>query len=144
MRITGRKKEIIVTAGGKNVAPMVLEDRLRAHVLVSQCMVVGDQRPFIAALITLDAEMLPELAGEPRQAADGRRARPRRTPTSRAELQRAVDHANEAVSKAESIRKFVVLDTDFTEAGGHLTPKLSLKRAVVLKEFAQQVEGLYS
>ncbi len=143
VRITGRKKEIIVTAGGKNVAPMVLEDRLRAHVLVSQCMVVGDQRPFIGALITLDAEMLPGwLANQGKPPMDVAAAAT--DPDVLRELQRAVDHANEAVSKAESIRKFVVLDTDFTEAGGHLTPKLSLKRAVVLKEFAQQVEGLYT
>jgi long-chain acyl-CoA synthetase len=143
VRITGRKKEIIVTAGGKNVAPMVLEDRLRAHVLISQCMVVGDQRPYIAALLTLDAEMLPGwLSGRGKPAMDVAAAA--KDPDVLAELQRAVDHANEAVSKAESIRRFQVLDTDFTEAGGQLTPKLSLKRAVVLKEFAQQVEALYS
>jgi long-chain acyl-CoA synthetase len=142
VRITGRKKEIIVTAGGKNVVPTVLEDRLRAHVLISQCMVVGDQRPFIAALITLDAEMLPGwLSTHGKPPLDVRAAAA--DPEVRAELQRAIDHANRAVSKAESIRKFLVLDTDFTESGGHLTPKLSLKRAVVLKEFAQQVESLY-
>jgi long-chain acyl-CoA synthetase len=143
VRITGRKKEIIVTAAGKNVAPMVLEDRLRAHVLVSQCMVVGDQRPFIGALLTLDAEMLPGwLANHGKPAMDVAAAA--KDSDVLAELQRAVDHANEAVSRAESIRKFQVLDTDFTEAGGQLTPKLSLKRGVVLKEFAQQVESLYS
>jgi long-chain acyl-CoA synthetase len=143
VRITGRKKEIIVTAGGKNVAPTMLEDRLRSHVLISQCMVVGDQRPFIAALVTLDAEMLPTwLANHGKPPMDVHAAAA--DPAVRAEIQRAVDHANEAVSKAESIRKFLILDTDFTEAGGHLTPKLSLKRAVVLKEFAQQVETLYT
>jgi long-chain acyl-CoA synthetase len=143
VRITGRKKEIIVTAGGKNVAPTVLEDRLRAHVLISQCMVVGDQRPFIGALVTLDAEMLPTwLSNHGKPAMDVAAAA--QDADVRAEIQRAVDHANEAVSKAESIRKFLILDTDFTEAGGHLTPKLSLKRAVVLKEFAQQVESLYT
>jgi long-chain acyl-CoA synthetase len=143
VRITGRKKEIIVTAGGKNVAPTVLEDRLRAHVLISQCMVVGDQRPFIGALVTLDAEMLPIwLSNHGKPAMDVAAAA--QDADVRAEIQRAVDHANEAVSKAESIRKFLILDTDFTEAGGHLTPKLSLKRAVVLKEFAQQVESLYT
>jgi len=142
LKITGRKKEIIVTAGGKNVAPTILEDRLRAHVLVSQCMVVGDQRPFIAALVTLDAEMLPTwLSNNGKPAMDVRAAA--QDPDVRAEIQKAVDAANLAVSKAESIRKFLVLDTDFTEAGGHLTPKLSLKRAVVLKEFASQVESLY-
>ena len=143
VRITGRKKEIIVTAGGKNVAPSILEDRLRAHALVSQCMVVGDQKPFIAALVTLDAEMLPTWlanSGKPAMVV----AQAAQDPDVRAEVQRAVDHANQAVSKAESIRAFVVLDTDFTEAGGHLTPKLSLKRQVVLKEFAEQIEKIYS
>jgi long-chain acyl-CoA synthetase len=143
VRITGRKKEIIVTAGGKNVAPSVLEDRLRAHALISQCMVVGDQRPFIAALVTLDAEMLPTwLANSDKPALDVAAAA--QDPDVRAEVQRAVDHANQAVSKAESIRAFVVLDTDFTEEGGQLTPKQSLKRAVVLAEFAEQVEQLYA
>ncbi|WP_088314947.1 long-chain fatty acid--CoA ligase [Kineosporia sp. R_H_3] len=143
VRITGRKKEIIVTAGGKNVAPSILEDRLRAHALVSQCMVVGDQRPFIAALVTLDAEMLPTwLANSGKPPMDVAAAA--QDPDVRAEVQRAVDHANQAVSKAESIRSFIVLDTDFTEAGGHLTPKLSLKRQVVLKEFAEQIEKIYS
>lgn len=143
VRITGRKKEIIVTAGGKNVAPSILEDRLRAHALVSQCMVVGDQRPFIAALVTLDAEMLPTwLANSGKPEMDVATAA--QDPDVRAEIQRAVDHANQAVSKAESIRAFLILDTDFTEAGGHLTPKLSLKRQVVLKEFAAEVEKLYS
>jgi len=143
VRITGRKKEIIVTAGGKNVAPSILEDRLRAHALVSQCMVVGDQRPYVAALVTLDAEMLPTwLANSGKPPMD--LAEAARDPDVRAEVQRAVDHANQAVSTAESIRSFLVLDTDFTEAGGHLTPKLSLKRAVVLKEFAAQVDQLYS
>ncbi len=143
VRITGRKKEIIVTAGGKNVAPTILEDRLRSHVLVSQCMVVGDQRPFIAALVTLDTEMLPTwLSNHGKPPMDVKAAA--QDPDVRAESQGAVDAANLAVSKAESIRKFLILDTDFTEAGGHLTPKLSLKRAVVLKEFAPQVESLYS
>ncbi len=142
VRITGRKKEIIVTAGGKNVAPAQLEDRLRAHPLVSQCMVVGDQRPFIACLITLDIEMLPTwLANNGKPPMDVPTAA--KDPDVRAEVQRAVDHANLAVSQAEAIRKFLILDTDFTEAGGHLTPKLSLKRAVVLKEFSNYVEELY-
>jgi long-chain acyl-CoA synthetase len=143
VRITGRKKEIIVTAGGKNVAPSILEDRLRAHALISQCMVVGDQKPFIAALVTLDAEMLPTwLANSGKPEMDVATAA--QDPDVRAEIQRAVDHANQAVSKAESIRAFLILDTDFTEAGGHLTPKLSLKRQVVLKEFAAEVEKIYS
>jgi long-chain acyl-CoA synthetase len=131
-----------VTAGGKNVVPGVLEDQLRAHPLISQAMVVGDQRPFVGCLITLDEEMLPTwlrnhslpAMGVVEAATDER---------VRAELQKAVDEANEQVSKAEGIKKFVVLDTDFTEESGHLTPKLSLKRAVVMKDFADQVEGLY-
>ena len=142
VRITGRKKEIIVTAGGKNVAPMVLEDRLRAHPLVSQCLVVGDRRPFIACLVTLDPEMLPTwLANsgrpplEPAAAAADERVR--------AEVQRGVDFANELVSKAEAIKKFRILGVDFSEQAGHLTPKLSIKRHVVMKEFADDVEALY-
>jgi long-chain acyl-CoA synthetase len=142
VRITGRKKEIIVTAGGKNVAPSVLEDRIRAHALVSQALVVGDAKPFIAALVTLDAEMLPTWAanhGKPgltvEQAVDD--------PDVQAELQRAVDDANAAVSKAESVRKFRILVVDFTEESGHLTPSLKLKRNVVMKDFADQVEELY-
>jgi len=142
VRITGRKKEIIVTAAGKNVAPTVLEDRLRAHALVSQTMVVGDQRSYIAALVTLDGEMLPTwLSNNGKPEMDVATAA--KDPDVLAEIQVAVDHANLAVSKAESIRRFAVLETDFTEAAGHLTPKLSLKRAVVLKEFADEVEGLY-
>ena len=141
--IIGRKKEILITAGGKNVVPAVLEDHLRAHPLISQCIVVGDQKPFIGCLITLDAEMLPTwLAnhGKPALTIEAAAA----DPEVRAELQRAVDAANAQVSKAESIRKFDVLTTDFTEASGHLTPKLSLKRAVVMNDFADQVEALYA
>jgi long-chain acyl-CoA synthetase len=143
VRITGRKKEIIVTAGGKNVVPAVLEDQLRSHPLISQAMVVGDQRPFVGCLITLDDEMLPtwlknhglnEMSVAEAAKDDG----------VRAELQKAVDQANEQVSKAEGIKKFVVLDTDFTEESGHLTPKLSLKRSVVMKDFADQIEALYA
>jgi long-chain acyl-CoA synthetase len=142
VRITGRKKEIIVTAGGKNVAPAVLEDRLRAHPLVSQCIVVGDHRPFIACLVTLDAEMLPTwLSNNGRPPMDVAAAAT--DPQVRAEVQRTIDHANLTVSKAESIRRFLILDGDFTEASGHLTPKLNLKRQVVLKDFATQVEQLY-
>jgi long-chain acyl-CoA synthetase len=142
VRITGRKKEILVTAGGKNVAPSLLEDRMRAHALVSQAVVVGDGKPFIAALLTLDAEMLPTWAAN--------RGRPGLTveqalddPEVHAELQRAVDDANAAVSKAESVRKFRILAVDFTEESGHLTPSLKLKRTLVMKDFAEQVEQLY-
>ena len=141
--IIGRKKEILITAGGKNVVPAALEDHLRAHPLISQCIVVGDQRPFIGCLITLDDEMLPTwLANNGKPALSVEEAAT--DPDVRAELQRAVDAANAQVSKAESIRKFAVLTTDFTESSGHLTPKLSLKRAVVMKDFADQVEALYS
>jgi long-chain acyl-CoA synthetase len=140
--ITGRKKEILITAGGKNVVPAVLEDHLRAHPLISQCIVVGDQRPFIGCLITLDTEMLPAwLANHGKPALEVAQAAV--DPDVLAELQKAVDAANSQVSKAESIRKFAVLTTDFTEASGHLTPKLSLKRVVVMKDFAAEVERLY-
>jgi long-chain acyl-CoA synthetase len=140
--ITGRKKEILITAGGKNVVPAVLEDHLRAHPLISQCIVVGDQKPFIGCLITLDAEMLPTWLANHGKPAFGV-AEAASDPDVLAELQRAVDEANSYVSKAESIRKFAVLQIDFTEASGHLTPKLSLKRAVVMKDFAEAVEQLY-
>jgi long-chain acyl-CoA synthetase len=140
--ITGRKKEIIVTAGGKNVAPTLLEDRLRSHPLISQCIVVGDQRPFIGCLVTLDTDMLPGwLTTNGRGHLEITAAAS--DPQVRAAVQAAVNWANEVVSKAESIRKFLILDTDFTEAAGHLTPKFSLKRQVILKEFAQHVEELY-
>ncbi len=143
VQITGRRKEIIVTAAGKNVAPAVLEDRLRAHPLVSQCMVVGDQRPFVAALVTLDAEMLPAwLAQHGKPDLDVSAAA--RDPLVTAEVQRAVDHANEIVSAAESIRRFRILDVDFTESAGQLTPKLSLRRDVLSKEFADRIEDLYA
>jgi long-chain acyl-CoA synthetase len=142
LRITGRKKEILVTAGGKNVAPAVLEDRIRAHPLVSQCIVVGDQKPFIGALITLDAEMLPIwLSNNGLSAMDVDTAAG--DAAVQAEVQRAVDDANRAVSKAESIRKFRILPVDFTEEGGYLTPSLKLKRSVVMKDFAGEVEELY-
>jgi long-chain acyl-CoA synthetase len=143
LKITGRKKEILVTAGGKNVAPAVLEDRLRAHPLVSQCIVVGDQKPFIAALITLDDEMLPTWAknnGLPALTMD----QARKSDAVLAELQKAVDDANTAVSKAESIRKFTVLPGDFTEENGYLTPSLKLKRNIVMRDFHDDVEALYA
>ncbi len=143
LKITGRKKEILVTAGGKNVAPAVLEDRLRAHPLVSQCIVVGDSKPFIAALVTLDQEMWPGWSAN--HGLEGVSLEEARShPTVLAAVQQAVDRANEAVSKAESIRKFAVLPGDFTEADGYLTPSLKLKRNVVMKDFAQDVERLYS
>ena len=142
LRITGRKKEILVTAGGKNVAPAVLEDRLRAHPLVSQCIVVGDGKPFIAALVTLDEDMYPAWAAN--HGLDGVTFAAARTDERVvAEVQRAVDDANGAVSKAESIRKFAILDSDFTEESGHLTPSLKLKRNVVMRDFEDEVDALY-
>ncbi|HEY8720000.1 long-chain fatty acid--CoA ligase [Pengzhenrongella sp.] len=142
LRITGRKKEIIVTAGGKNVAPAVLEDRLRGHPLVSQVVVVGDQRPFIAALVTLDAEMLPGwLASHGLPPMDVPTAAVH--PEVLAALDRAALRANSAVSRAESIRKLSVLPIDFTEANGYLTPSMKVKRAEILKHFADQVDAIY-
>jgi long-chain acyl-CoA synthetase len=143
LRITGRKKDIIVTAGGKNVAPAVLEDRIRAHHLVSQCMVVGDGRAYITALITLDPEALPAWAEQhgksgvpPEELAEDA--------VIRAEIQAAVDEANKAVSRAESIRKFMIITEDWTEESGHLTPSMKLKRVNVLKDHATEIEQLYA
>jgi long-chain acyl-CoA synthetase len=144
VRITGRKKELIVTAGGKNVAPAVLEDRVRAHWLISQCLVVGDQKPFIAALITIDPESLPGWLEKNDRPADTKLGDIVDDPELRAEVQTAIDDANKAVSKAESIRKFVILAEDWTEAGGQLTPSLKLKRNVVHKEAADQIDAIYS
>ncbi|MCZ2837286.1 AMP-dependent synthetase/ligase [Modestobacter sp. VKM Ac-2985] len=144
LTITGRKKEILVTAGGKNVAPAVLEDRLRAHKLVSQCIVVGDQRPFIAALVTLDAEALPTWLKAQGKDAALTSEQLRDDPDLLAELDAAVAEANKAVSQAEAIKKFRVLGDDFTEDNGTLTPSLKLKRAVVMKEFGAEVEALYA
>ena len=144
LAITGRKKEIIVTAGGKNVAPAVLEDPIRANPIVSQVVVVGDQRPFISALITLDEEMLPVWLNNNGEDATLSAAQAAENPAVLAEIQRAVDAANTAVSRAESIRKFVVLPHDLTEASGHLTPKLSIRRSVILKDFSAVIDGLYA
>jgi long-chain acyl-CoA synthetase len=141
VRITGRKKELIVTAGGKNVAPAVLEDRLRAHRLVSQCMVVGDQKPYIACLVTIDAEAVAPWAAAKGKPTDV--ASLVHDPDLLAEIQTGVDEANKAVSKAEAIRRFAILPVDWTEEGGQLTPSLKLKRAVVMQEFAKDVEALY-
>ncbi|MGW6131287.1 AMP-dependent synthetase/ligase [Cellulomonas sp. NPDC055163] len=142
LRITGRKKEIIVTAGGKNVAPAVLEDRLRGHPLVSQVVVVGDARPFIAALVTLDAEMLPGwLTSHGLPVTDAATAAAH--PEVLAALDRAAERANDAVSRAESIRKIRVLPLDLTEANGYLTPSLKVKRSLVLRDFAGEIDALY-
>ena len=144
LSITGRKKEIIVTAGGKNVAPAVLEDRMRMHALISQCMVVGDGRPFIGVLVTIDPEAFGPWKARHGKPADATVADLRDDPDLNAEVQAAVDDANKAVSRAESIRKFRILDGDFTQEQGHLSAKLGIKRAVLAKEFAADIEALYS
>jgi long-chain acyl-CoA synthetase len=144
LTITGRKKEMIVTAGGKNVAPAVLEDRMRMHAIISQCMVVGDGRPFVGVLVTIDPEAFgpwKERHGKP---AGATVADLRDDPDLNAEVQAAVDDANKAVSRAESIKKFRILDGDFTQEQGHLSAKLGIKRAVLAKEFAAEIEALYS
>ena len=143
LTITGRKKDIIVTSSGKNVAPTVLEDRLRSHWLVSQCLVVGDARPFIAALITIDADAFEQWKTEAGKQADATVADLRDDPDLLAALQAAVDDANKAVSSAEAIKKFRVLEGDFTEEGGELTPTLKVKRNVVFATFGDEVDALY-
>jgi long-chain acyl-CoA synthetase len=143
LTIIGRKKEIIVTAGGKNVAPAILEDQLRAHRLISQAMVVGDAKPFIAALITIDPEAFAgwkQRNGKPSDASVGDLAN---DPDLTAEIDLAVKDANQAVSHAESIRKFTILPVDFTEDTGELTPTLKVKRRVVAEKFASEIEALY-
>jgi long-chain acyl-CoA synthetase len=144
LSITGRKKEIIVTAGGKNVAPAVLEDRLRMHGLISQCMVVGDGRPFIGVLITIDPEVFGPWKARHGKPADATVADLRDDPDLNAEIQEAVDDANKAVSRAEAIKKFRILDVDFTQEDGHLSAKLGIKRSVLAKEFASEIDALYS
>jgi long-chain acyl-CoA synthetase len=142
--ITGRKKEILITAGGKNVSPAQLEDRLRGHPLIAQAMVLGDRRPYIAALITIDEDALAtwktKVGKDPALTLDQLRD----DPDLLAEIGAAVEEANRVVSRAESIRSFRILDRDFTEAAGQLTPTLKLKRSVVLKEFADEIEALYA
>ncbi|MEB3368422.1 AMP-dependent synthetase/ligase [Saccharopolyspora mangrovi] len=144
LRITGRKKEIIVTAGGKNVAPAVLEDALRSHPLISQCMVVGDQKPFIGVLITLDPEFVPSWLANNNRPADTPMSELINDPDLRAEVQGAVDEANKAVSRAEAIKQFRILTEDFTEATGELTPSMKLKRNKVAENHAADIEAIYS
>ncbi|MFF8591530.1 AMP-dependent synthetase/ligase [Streptomyces sp. NPDC015220] len=143
LTITGRKKEILITAGGKKVAPAPLEDWLRSHPLISQCMVLGDGRPYVTALITLDADGITHW-----RRMNGRHPVPLELltddPELAAVLQRAVDEANKLVSRPESIRRFAVLPVDFTERAGHLTPSMKLRRAAVLRDFAREVEALYA
>ena len=136
-----RTKEILVTAGGKNVAPAVLEDRLRAHALIDQCLVVGDGQPFIGALVTIDRETFPAWAEQHGKTGDV--ADLVEDEDLVAAVQEAVDDANKAVSKAESIRKFTILPGEWTEEGGQLTPSLKLKRNVVVREARSDIEALY-
>jgi long-chain acyl-CoA synthetase len=144
LKITGRKKEIIVTAGGKNVAPAVLEDRLRAHPLISQCMVVGDKQPFIGALVTIDPDFFPAWKDQQGKPAEADVAQLVNDPDLRGEIQRAIDEANKAVSNAEAIKKFRILPADFTEDTGELTPSLKLRRNVVAKNHAHEIDAIYT
>nr|WP_202400700.1 AMP-dependent synthetase/ligase [Microbacterium sp. TL13] len=144
LSITGRKKEIIVTAGGKNVAPAALEDPIRANPIVGQVVVVGDHKPFISALVTLDPEMLPTWLANNGLPADLSLADAATNEKVRAEVQGAIDRANTRVSRAESIRKFTILPTEWTEASGHLTPKMSIKRNVIVSDFADAIEDIYA
>lgn len=141
LRITGRKKELIVTAAGKNVAPAVLEDRMRAHPLVSQCMVVGDNQPFIAAIVTLDPEEWPRFAEK--HGKTGTIADNIEDPDVIAAVQEAIDDANHAVSRAESIRTFKILPEDFTVETGELTPTLKVKRRVVGDKYHEYIDAIY-
>ncbi|MFF1324639.1 AMP-dependent synthetase/ligase [Streptomyces chartreusis] len=143
LTITGRKKDILVTSGGKNVSPAVLEDRLRSRSPVGQCLVVGDNRPFVGALITLDPEALTHWLTVRKMPADTPPAEVIRDPRMRADVQRAVDYANEAVSRAESIRAFVLVEGEFNEDNGMLTPSLKVKRHAVTKAYADEIETLY-
>ncbi|GAA2174950.1 AMP-dependent synthetase/ligase [Agrococcus versicolor] len=144
LRITGRKKEIMVTAGGKNVAPTALEDPIRSNLIVGQVVAVGDQRPFIGALVTLDTEMLPTWLANQGLDKDMRVEDAVTDAAVVAEVTRAVQAGNALVSRAEGVRKFVILPVDFTEAGGHLTPKMSIKRHTITKDFGDEIERLYA
>jgi long-chain acyl-CoA synthetase len=143
LKITGRKKEIIVTAGGKNVAPALLEDRIRAHPLVSQTVVVGDRQPFIAALVTIDEEAWPKWLAAAGYPETDTVADHRDDEKLRADIQKAVDEANKAVSQAEAIKVFRILPRDFTEATGELTPSLKVKRGAVHKTYADEIATIY-
>ncbi|MGV0607552.1 AMP-dependent synthetase/ligase [Mycolicibacterium sp. XJ1904] len=144
LTIIGRKKEIIVTAGGKNVAPAILEDRLRAHPLISQAMAVGDAKPFVGALITIDAEAIEGWKERNSKSAGASVGDLATDADLVAEIDLAVKDANQAVSKAEGIRKFRILPVDFTEDSGELTPTMKVKRKVVAEKFASDIEALYS
>jgi long-chain acyl-CoA synthetase len=142
LTITGRKKDLLVTAGGKNVAPGPLEERIREHQLVAQAVVVGDRRPFVSALVNLDPEGLENWCSAQRIPVLGL-AEATSDARVREAVQGAVDQANLMVSKAESIRSFALLDADFTVESGHLTPSLKLKRAAVVRDFEGHINALY-
>ena len=142
--ITGRKKEIIVTAGGKNVIPALLEDQIRADALVSQVLVVGDNRPFIGALVTLDQEALPGWLQRHNLPADTSSADAANNPVVKAAVQDLITAANTSVSQAEAIKSFRIVPADFTEASGHLTPSMKVKRAQVMKDFETVIEEMYA
>jgi long-chain acyl-CoA synthetase len=139
--VTGRQKELLVTAGGKNVAPAPLEERIRAHPMVSQCMVLGDGRPFISALVTLDAAAAAQWAQDHGKPAD--LASLADDPEVRREIQSAVDTANEAVSQAEAVREFAVLPRDWSEESGELTPSFKVRRDIVSKRQRGVIESMY-
>lgn len=144
LSITGRKKELIVTAGGKNVAPTQMEDPLRANPVIGQAVLVGDQQPFIAAVISLDQEMLPIWLANNGADKEMSIAEAAKSPLVLAEIQKAIDRVNKTVSTAESIRKFVVINQELTEESGHLTPSLKVKRAKVMADFEPQINALYA
>ncbi|MEV0527875.1 AMP-dependent synthetase/ligase [Streptomyces sp. NPDC050439] len=143
LTITGRKKDIIVTSGGKNVSPAILEDRLRSRAPVGQCIVVGDNRSYVAALITLDPEAVEHWLAVRKRPKDTPLADLCRDPKMIAEIQKAVDYANEAVSRAESIRRFSLVEGEFTEDNGLLTPSLKIKRHAVAAAYEDEIEALY-
>jgi len=144
LTITGRKKEIIVTAGGKNVVPALLEDQIRADALVSQVLVVGDNRPFIGALVTLDEEALPGWLQRHGLPASTSVVEAAESPAVKAAVQELINRANQSVSQAEAIKSFRIVPSDFTEASGHLTPSMKVKRAQVMKDFDNVIEEMYS
>ncbi|AHH18325.1 putative fatty-acid--CoA ligase [Nocardia nova SH22a] len=144
LTVIGRKKELIVTAGGKNVAPAVIEDRIRAHAIIGEVIVIGDGKPFISCLVTIDADHFPtwkQLHGKP---ADATIADLGSDPDLLAAIQAAVDDGNRAVSRAEAVKKFRLLQAEFTEANGYVTPSLKLKRNIVLRDFATEIDALYT
>jgi long-chain acyl-CoA synthetase len=143
LTITGRKKELLITAGGKNVAPAPMEDPLRADPLIGQAVVIGDAKPFIAAFISLDSEMLPIWLGSHGLNQELTVAEASHLPEVMAEVQAAVDRVNKTVSKAEAIRKFVILEQELTQESGHVTPSLKIKRNVVLEDFADLAAQMY-